>query len=407
MTGPRVLRMLGQRCALFLVLCWSNSLTALAACPFCPPSSPPLAEQVATSDVGILVKWARSIPNPQDATEIETEFQVVETFRQTDPARKVASPLRVPYLLEAKPGDLFVMLGNHREELIDWQLPIEVSEVSYGYLRQLPPLEKPPGERLPFFLKFLQYSDPLLANDAFAEFSRARYEDVVAIRERLSRETVRRWMRELAPTEQMRLGFYALLLGMCGNAADADYLAGEVLRPTPGDTVRLGLDGMMAGYVLLTGEAGLNRLIAAQLDTPDQPDGDVYAFVNTLRFLWQYAPDRAPREQVAAAMARLVDRPAFAEVAIVDLARWGHWDMTERILAQYGQPPFDDPAAKRQLIHFALACVKAHERSAEASPAHVAAAQLSRKFLDRLSQTDPDTLQNARRFFTGSREPTN
>ena len=370
-----------------------------AACPFCPPSSPPLAEQVAASDLGVLVKWVKVIPEATAQGEAQTELAVVETFHQAPTVPAADKIIRVPYLLEAQPGDLFVMLGKRVEGITDWNLPLEVTEVSFAYIKQAPSPERPTDERLSYFLKFLEFSDPTIANDAFAEFSRAPYESVVALAKKLSRKDVRRWMAGLGPTEQMRLGFYGLLLGLCGNDEDARYLADEVLKPTPPDQVRLGLDGLMGGYVLLTKEAGLQRLIDARLHQPDQPDGDVYALINCLRFLQQYAPNEAIRKTVEQSMAELLDRPAFAEVAVVDLARWGCWQVLPQIVASYGKPPFEEPFAKHKLIQFSLACVKAHERDPQVAPEMAAQAQA---FLDQLQQADPETLQNAKRFFRGS-----
>lgn len=377
--------------------CVGNAALLSLACPFCPPSSPPFAELMAESDQAALVKWVRSHPAVDDLSDAQTEFQIVEALKQHNGKPQVGAAFRVPYLLEGKPGDLFLVMGQQVEELTDWRLPVEVTEISYAYVKQAPSPEKPMRERLPYFLKFLQFSDPTVANDAFAEFSRAPYADVAALRDKLSPATIRRWMRELPPAEQMRIGFYGLLLGLCGSMDDAAYLEQEVLRPTPDNEVRLGLDGMMGGYVLLTGETGLQRLLQAKLDTPDQPEGDIYALVNALRFLWEFAPEQVPRTQIETAMASLIERPAFAEVALGDLARWGHWQVTERVLMQYGQPPFDDPRARHQLIHFALACIRAAERNPNQP---LPQAEIARKFLKQLEQTDPEALRNAKRFFT-------
>ncbi len=386
-------------------LVWVSLLTAapaLAACPFCPPSSPPLAEQLAEADLAGLVKWVKTIPASETQPEPQTELVVVEGLRLLDQRPKVDEVIRVPYLLEAEPGDLFVMLGKQSDGITDWSLPIPVTEISYQYIKQAPSLEQPAADRLKYFLRFLEFSDLTIANDAFSEFGRAQYADVVAIRDQLSRKTIRQWMADLQPDEQIRLGFYGMLLGLCGNDDDAKFLADEIAKPTPPDSTRLGLDGMMGGYVILTGEAGLKHLIPLKLETPDQPDGDIYALVNTLRFLWQFAPERAPRARIEAAMESLLDRDTFAQVVIPDLARWGHWQVTERVLAMYGKPPFDESSPKRTIIQFALTCEKkSDDRQSETK--HPAAAA-ARKFLADLKQTDPETLKLAKSFF-GNRSP--
>ncbi len=370
----------------------------MGACPFCPPSSPPLAEQLAEADVAALVQWSRTYPAAAEFKEPDTEFIVLDALRTKDDRPRRKESIRVPYLLSGEPGDQFVMLGKQGEVGVDWSLPIAVNEVSYGYLKQAPAPERPATERLAYFLKYLEHPEVTIANDAFAEFSRARYADVVAIRDQLSARQVRRWIAELEPQEQLRLGFYGFLLGLCGGPDDADYLAREIFRPTRPDETRLGLDGQMGGYVILKGDMGLAELIAAKLERPDQPDGDVYALINTLRFLEQYPQADVSRERVLMAMELLLDRSAFAEVVLGDLARWEHWRVMERVAAMDRKPPFDDPSSRQKLIHFALACVKAADKTPEKP---VPEADIARRFLADLERTDPETLRNAKRFFSG------
>ncbi|MDZ4684433.1 MAG: hypothetical protein SH850_05035 [Planctomycetaceae bacterium] len=366
----------------------------VAACPFCPPSSPTLAEQLAESDVGVLVEWLRSEDAPDDQSEARTDFRVVEVLRSFETGPKKSQTVSVPFLRQGKPGDLFLLMAKRVEGITEWSLPIEVTEISAAYVKQAPSPERPATERLPFFLRFLESPDQLLANDAFAEFSRAKYEDVVAIKDRLPRDKLRKWLED-PETTKMRLGFYGLLLGLCGNADDGLFLAAKVFPPTAEDEVRLGLDGMMAGYVLLTGETGLNRLVEQKLNDTQQPDGDVYAVINLLRFLWQFAADRVPQANVAAALRPLVDRPQFAEVAIVDLARWKDWSVLDKIIARYGEPPFETPEAKRKAITFALACIK----DGGNDPQPGTPAKQARRFIERLRTEDPEMLRNAERFF--------
>jgi hypothetical protein len=382
--------MSGKMMRIAAVLLATGVAQSFAACPFCPPSSPTLAEQLAESDIGVLVAWVRAV-DPQDGqTEPRTDFRIVEVLRAPESGPKKDATVSVSFLRDGKPGDLFLLMGQQIDGITNWSLPVEVTEISAAYVRQAPSPERPATERLPFFLKFLESRDPLLANDAFAEFSRAKYEDVVALRKQLPREKIRQWIAD-PETPAMRLGFYGLLLGLSGTADDAEFLAGQVFRPTAENETRIGLDGLMAGYVLLTGEAGLQRLLQQKLHDPQQPDGDVFAVINLLRFLWQFAAERVPQAKVAAALRPLVDRPQFAEVAIVDLARWQDWTALPALIAKYGQPPFETTSAKMKVVQYALACRK--------HGGDDPAAATARQFLEDLRTKDPDTLRTAERFF--------
>lgn len=364
-------------------------LTAAAfACPFCGPTPPTLAERLAEADVGVFAEW-RKLVEPTDAmSDPQTKFRIVEVLRATDKPPEKGSVVSVPIHWDGQPGDLVLLLGRRTDGITEWNQPIEISEVSAAYVRQSPSPEKPQSERLPFFLRFLESMDPLLANDAFAEFSRAKYEDVVTIKDRLPREKLRKWLDD-PMTAPNRYGFYGLLLGLCGKPDDAEYLAGRVFPATPEDKFVFGLDGMMAGYVLLAGEPGFQRLITKKLADPMTPDGDVFAVINLARFLWQFAPDRVPREKVAASLRPLVEQPKFAEVVIVDLARWKDWTVLPAVIKRYGQDPFETDTAKLKVIQFALVCVK-HGGS---DPA----VKTAQQFLDRLQAENADLVQQARR----------
>jgi len=372
----------------------------VAACPFCPPSSPTWAEQFAESDVAVLVEWVASRDASADRREAQTDFEIVQVWRNLNDRPQKGQIITVDYLVQGQPGDLCLMFGQQSDELLSYALPIEMTEIRAGYARQAPSIEQPTAERLKFFLRFLEASDTPIANDAFAEFSRANYDDVKAIRAQLSPIKIRQWLAELEPAEELRRGFYALLLGLCGDEHDAEALARDVLQPTPANVTRIGLDGQMAGYVLLTGSTGFERLVQARLASPAQPDGDVFATVNALRFLWQFEPGLIPRPTIAASLATLLDQPKFAEVVLVDLARWEHWTVLDRVLRLYNTPAFADPAAKHKILQFAMACVRAQQKTPDTKIPEVTRAEA---FLKSIQQTEPETYQNAVRLFGGQR----
>lgn len=165
----------------------------------------------------------------------------------------------------------------------------EVNEVLYGYIRKAPPLEEKNTRRLEFYWQGLESLDPEIGNDAFAEFSRATYADVASIKAVYQPEKLRQWLR----SEQVlpiRKGIYAMMLGLVGNGEDATWMLEEILRPVEPQETRLGIDGMMAGFVLLEGQTGLEKICHAKLDNPQTSPAELYATVNLLRFLWEENP---------------------------------------------------------------------------------------------------------------------
>lgn len=364
------------------------------ACPFCPPTQPTFAEQMAESDVACLVKWV-SVSQSENTEEIgsaKTMFSVVETVRSGDPPLKPKSQVTIDFLRTGKPGNLFFLFGKAEDEKTNWSSPVEVSEISYQYIRQAPATEAVAEARLKYFLKFLEFSDPVVANDAFAEFSRARYEDVAQLSEQLPREKIRKWL-ESPETPKVRLGFYGLLLGLCGNEDDAEFLEHQIFAPVAEDDIRLGIDGMMGGYLLLRHEAGLKKLVDEKLKNPDTQRTDLFAVLNALRFTGEFSRDRLPLSDVQAAMRLFLDRDEFAELVLPDLARWKDWNILDSLIARYGREPFDLDGAKLKILQFAAVCAK--DTSTEGDvPAQVAKAK---QFLDRMETEAPDLVRQVRR----------
>ncbi len=363
-----------------------------AACPFCPPSSPPLSEQLAESDCAIRATWVRIIPAKSEDESPETVFKITDIERDRTGKLTVGELITVNFERQANIGDSFILLGKVNAEFTQWGQALPATEESFAYLRALPSPEKPADVRLRFFLKFLEFHELLIANDAFSEFARAKYEDVVAMQKELPRDKLRKWLQS-PNTDPVRLGFYAMLLGLCGDQSDAEMLWARFEKPPGPNEIRISVDGMMGGYLLLTGEPGFHRLLQTKLLPADTADSDVYAVVNALRFLWEYAPHCVSHENVAVAMQVVLQRAQFAELAIVDLARWKAWDATEDVLSWMGRVPFNEPATQAKLVQFARECVKDGKKTNE-----TANAALAQAFLDRLPREQPEIWQAIERI---------
>lgn len=381
--------------------CWlvlvASAEGALAApgCPFCPPSQPTLSEKVAESDMVVLVQFVESQSNADDPDAgAKTLFRVVDPWRVLKgKAWKKADLLEWPFLRNGKAGELFLMFGRWQDEKASWDLPVEISEISYQYVKQAPSPEKAGPDRLKYFLQFLEFSDPLLAGDAFSEFSKASYDDVVALADRMPREKLRKWL-EAPETTEIRRGFYGMLLGLCGNDDDARYLEAKVLSRPGADEVRLGYDGMMGGYLLLKRQAALKTLTEAKLGDQSLPTGEMYAYLNALRFMWQYGRDRIPAADLQAALRGLLDREDMAEVVLSDLARAKDWSVLERLTTVYGKAPFETSSAKRRIVQFVLACAKDLSEMPDSE-----ALRQTTLFLDRIGREEPAILKAAKSPF--------
>lgn len=364
------------------------------SCPFCEAPSLTLTEQLNQADVALLVQWVGSKPADRDKGFAgATTYEVVEVVHDPTSSYQPGRQVTLDRDRAARKGDLFVLLGT-RGTGVEWSSPLAVSEASYQYMKQAPTQETPGSERLKYFVRFLEYPDPLVANDAYAEFANAPYKEITPIQQHFPRENLRQWLTD-PNTPQTRLGLYGLMLGLCGTSEDAVLLRDIIVEPTQG--FRLGIDGIMAGYLLLTGEQGLKLIEDTKLRNTEAVFSETYAGMQALRFLWTYAPERVPAERLRASMRILLDRPDLADLVITDLARWEDWSITDRLMELYGKEEYNIPSIKRNIVRFFLVAERAKPEKEGASPPE--SARKASEYLAQLRESDPKTVQAAERFF--------
>ena len=404
-------------CAALLAVAVFAPLPA-AACPFCSAPSLTLTEQLAGADAAVLVKWVGGTPAKLSDTGM-TEFEVVEVVHQpTGGKLEKGAKLSLIRYRTGKAGDLFLLLGTLGGGMLDWGSPLEVTQAGFEYMKLSPKPDKPAAERLAYFLKYLEHPDRMIGDDAFGEFANASYADVVKLAKDLPRDKLRGWLTA-KETSAGRLGLYGMMLGLCGTDADAKLMEQKILETT--DDFRLGIDGVMGGFLLLTGDKGLNVIDEKKLKDKKAPFSETYAAMQALRFMWQYGDNRIPAERLRQSMRILLERPELADLVIADLSRMKDWSMQDRLMTMYDEEAYNVPSIKRAIVRYMLACTKdtgekkkpasetvassgagtpavadATAEPAAAPPAHVVHAQ---KCLATLEEKDPKTVTEAKRFF--------
>ena len=397
----------------------------VAACPFCSSPSLTLTEQLGAADAAVLVKWTGGTPAKlSDAGS--TEFEVVDVVHQPTPAKEVllddrslepvntvgrlkkGSKLNLIRYRSGKPGDLFLLLGTLGAGKIEWGSPLEVTQAGYEYMKNSPKPDQPAAKRLEYFLSYLEHADRMIGDDAFGEFADASYADVVHLAKQMPREKLRTWLTANTVSPG-RVGLYGMMLGLCGADEDAKLMERKILEST--EEFRLGIDGVMGGYLLLTGEQGLTILDEKKLKDKKAAFSETYAAMQALRFMWQYGDNRIEQDRLRQSMRILLDRPELADLVIADLARMKDWSVQDRLISLYEVDAYNIPSIKRAIVRFTLAAAKdtglkkvdpaaaggsSAETPAEELPAHVIKAQ---KHLEELEQRDSKTFHEAKRFF--------
>ncbi len=394
-----------SRLLIALTLTLLASQVALA-CPFCSAPSLTLSEQLTQADAAVLVKWVDG-KMPTEKSAGTTTYSIVQVSRGSKETLKENDKLTVPRYRAGKKDDLFLLFGTKDKE-IDWSSPLEVTEVTYQYIVQAPSPESPTTKRLEYFLKFLEFSDQLVSNDAYGEFANAPYEDIVKVKDKMDRAKIAKWVvsKETSPT---RMGLYGLLLGLCGNDEDAKTMEKKIEEPA--QDFRLGIDGLISGYLLLTGEKGMETIDKSKLRDKKAPFSETYAAMQALRFMWTYGNGRVSKERLRQSMRELLDRPELADLVVADLARWEDWSVQDRLMKLYGAEDYAIPSIKRAIVRYLLTAAKVQPPKVEenkkddptatkSKPDGLPASALqARANLEKLKEIDPKTVKEAERFF--------
>jgi hypothetical protein len=348
---------------------------SLRACPFClaPPQS--FSGQLQLCDFAVIaelltVQAGTATVTPVSRLRIRhrlTASSALTTACHIDSGRLTS----LPFALEGTAGQLYVLFGVHggsaatglvqtfarpddsasptpaapppgswatspfRTKLVsqkltlriadqcEWTDYLSVSSEVAQYLQNLPSGDLPRKDRLAWFAAFLENPDPAIAADAWAEFASASWDEVRSTAPLLQREAVRSWIADPLISPE-RLGLYGLLLGLCGQPADATFLVQQLNDPETG-AFRFGGEGLLAGYLLLTGEDGLKR-ITPWFMSKSADDTARHALMQCLDFVQADEPQLTSSETRCSVMRQLAGNSVLQPTAVMTLARWQDWD---------------------------------------------------------------------------------
>ena len=348
----------------FVLLAASLTLSIsprLLACPFCSPPGPTLAEEMATAKVVLFAKLVerREAKPPQALPPAKFAItQVLKGGKELNGARQI----EVLHVGDEPVGSLFYCIADEATEEPDvttpvakglvWSQPIMIDDDAQRYLGKLFELPAQGAERLRFVLEFLEAEAPSLREDAYSEFAKAPYADVKDLKDHLRRETLLVAIEN--PYLDVRLRrLYLTLLGICGTNDDLTRL--ETWMKSDQPAMKASLDAIVACYLTLRGEAGLEQVECDVLRRPGVEFNDIYAAVLALRFHGE-EERRIPRAKLAQTMASLLNRPQTAELVIADLARWQEWGSQEPLAKLFEQSTGDDAWIRVPIVQYFHAC---------------------------------------------------
>jgi hypothetical protein len=284
-----------------------------------------------------------------------TDFHFTAILKD-DPARKEQKSLTIPQYLPVigeTPPD-YLLFCDVVEGKLEVLPGLSSRPAVIEYLKAAAVIDDAdPAKKLGFFFKHLDSTDAAVAADAFLEFARASDVEILKASAQLDAAKVRKLIADPnSPVE--RLGVYAFLLGVCGKQTDAEFLA-ALLRQNPlQERTTAAFGGLLAGYVMLAPKEGW-PLTAAILADEKRGYSERLSALGAVRF-FQATRTAESKPEVLKCCAALLPHGDLADQAIEDLRRWGYWDLTKDVLAQFGKPTHGAPIVKRGIVRYALSC---------------------------------------------------
>src|SRR5262245_2657788 len=265
---------------------------AAPACPFCPSAQQTLLGELNQAHLIVFGTLSNAQRDPSEfgkgTTDMEIEV-VVKDHEFLKGKKKITLPRYVPPDPKNKSKHL-VFCEIYKGELDPYRgeaVPPD-SKIAEYLKGAIELKDKDMPTRLQYFFKNFDSPDWAISGDAYQEFSNAEYKDVRVAAAKMDPDHLLKMLKD-PNTSIARYGLVGLLLGHCGTSGKhAKPLRDFVSDPKVKQAT--GLDGLLAGVILLDPKAGLESVAGLIKDTKE--DFTVrYAALRCLRFFWEYRDD--------------------------------------------------------------------------------------------------------------------
>ncbi len=358
----------------------AETTVASNACPFCSAVAMTFSDQLNSNDIAVVAKLVE-IPPPSDDPNADfpkAKFEIEQVLK----GEKFVSESMTfnTQLVGNYPiGQKFLVMGVDPPK-VSWTTPMKASDRVFKYLSDIQTLPEKGPERLVFFQNFFEDKESVLAFDAYDEFAQAPYEDLIAMKDQMDREKIIGWINN-PETSVSRRRLYFTMLGVCGKPEDTQLL--EDLINSGSRKKRAGLDALIACYLTLKGEDGVDLIEKTFLEDQEVDYVDTLAAVSALRFHGTEV-DLIPKQRIVVAIRHLLDRPKMADMIIPDLARWKDWSVMERLVQMFKDADSESNWLRVPVITYLRACPKPE----------------AKQYIEELRKIDPESVQRAD-FFLG------
>lgn len=367
-----------------------NSLVLLAAliigfgskaeatnCPLCPAiGAQTIGEELSKMDITVFAKLTK-LGTDVDPEDPVATFEVLDVIKGAELLGSKKT-FTITYYGSSEVGTEFLISAIDPLNLT-WSLPVRITDRTKAYIREVTELKGSPVERLEFYLDRLEDPDEVIASDAYDEFARAPYDEVVSLKPKYDRAQLVEWIQsDEVPLTRRRL--YFMLLGICGDESEAPML--EKMIREGEHPANSGLDSMVACYLSLAGNDGLELINERFLANKKSTYSQVYSVIMALRF---HGTDgnKLDKEEIVKSFRLLLDRPSFADLVIPDLARWKDWESMERLAKLFKETPASESFVRVPIVIYMQLCPREEAKS----------------ILKELKEIDPNAFKKAEATF--------
>lgn len=343
---------------LFLGLCTLPGPSArAAACPFCSMQGQTLVGDVNQASMVLYGTFTNAVLNGNNEGGGTTDLAIEAVIKKHEilgDQKKITLPRYIPPAEKGAKVKFLVFCDVFKGAIDPYRgVPVAADSDMVKYLQgALACKDKRIGDRLRFYFDYLDNKEPEISNDAYKEFGNADYKDYQEMAKHLPAAKIVKWLED-PETPAFRYGLYASMHGHCGT--DKDALVLRKMLDDPAKRAGSGVDGILAGYMMLSPKEGTELMQKIMKDT--QADFMYrYAALRAARFIWDARPDLAGKAKLAASVEQLLPQADIADLAIEDLRKWAKWDAADQVFGLKGLKSHDVPIIKRSILRYALSC---------------------------------------------------
>jgi hypothetical protein len=357
-------------------------------CPFCGA----VQGQTLVKEVQSAKFVVYGLPsNPQikrdaDGRESSTTDLTIEEVIKPDPFLKDKKRLVLPRYIPPSPAgqEKLIVFCDVINDQADTYLYLTTKDGALvKYLKEAIKLdENDIPKRLRFYFDYLDHFDTEISGDAYKEYAKADYPDVVKMIKQHGdagmRTRLRDWFKD-PNTPLFRYGLIGLMLGLCGDKSDGEVFLG--LLNDPDKSMASGVDGILAGYILVDKENGWKYTKQLVMNAAND-FSKRYAGLRAIRFLVETHHGHITQEELLSTVAILLEQGDIVDLAIEDLRKWKQWQFTDKIMGVRHKESHLAPIVQRTVLKYALACPQDKYPSA-------------RQFVEEMKKTQPEKVKDA------------